>query len=673
VAVNSPLLGRTLGRYRLDEVLGRGGMAEVFRATDTQLGREVAVKVVLSEFALDDELRERFLREARLAASLDHPHILPVYDFGDEEGVPFLVMPRISGGTLAERLVGRPLPIAWTVACLGQLSGALDAAHAAGVLHRDVKPGNVLIDEHGRALLADFGIAKLHASTTRLTRTGTVVGTPTYMAPEVAAGETAGAAADRYALAVMAYEMLAGKPPFAGENPLSILHQHTTSPVPPISRRAEHLPPAVDGVLAEALAKEPEVRPSSCRAFAEALALELGVPDALHRATVPSVPSPDGPTVPIASHGSRAPGGSVAMAARSRPWGRWLMAAALLAAAGLATFVALRPGETPERPPALEPNPGIAAEPEPDAAEPDAAEPDPAGLEAVKEDTAEPETSLETAPPESPPPPQRPIVSRLREETSNRAAFSRGFLELYTLRRRARPDDFDRGLERLQELGSGLPAAANEFVTHFAEGGRAYVAGDRDEAEEKLRQLLGATRGNAFWGAGPWLLLEEGGRTLPAFEAWQVDLGYLDPLDEARGRVESALTAEPEDGRLLLALAVGARLDGETAAVGKSSSEAYRRLLAAGDDADLIAFAARLAAEANGSAGDVREALAWSRRALEAGGEHRGMTAFQLAHMARQLGQLDATRKFLEVACESGVRRACERPGPRRRRSGSGN
>ena len=272
-ADSGELIGQRLGRYLISSSLGRGGMAEVFKASDERLNRQVAIKVVLPIYGSEPRLLQRFLREAEIVAGLQHPNILPIYDFGEHDGLPFLVLPLIDGGTLADRAGARavdpPRIAAWT----HDLARALDAAHAAGVLHRDVKPGNVLVGRDEHLFLADFGIARL-CDATRLTRTGMVVGTPVYMAPEVAAGQSAEAASDLYSLAVMSYEMLAGRPPFDGENMLSILHQHATRPVPPITDAAG-LPAGVDRVLAQGLAKQPAERPASCRAFAELLAEQL--------------------------------------------------------------------------------------------------------------------------------------------------------------------------------------------------------------------------------------------------------------------------------------------------------------------------------------------------------------------------------------------------------------
>ncbi len=271
----SDYVGRSLGRYRLEKLLGQGGMAEVHQATDTKLARTVAVKVILATHAIKGDFLERFLREARMVASLEHPNILPVYDFGEDNGVPFLVMPYLSGGSLRERLRAGAVPLALASAWITQLADALDAAHAAGVLHRDVKPANVLVDRNDRLFLADFGIAKMLENQSGLTTTGVVVGTPIYMAPEQAQGRPATPATDRYALAVVAYEILCGRPPFDGDNPLSLMHQHVSSPPPLLSARIGGLPAGLDAVLSQALAKDPAARPPTCRALADAVAALL--------------------------------------------------------------------------------------------------------------------------------------------------------------------------------------------------------------------------------------------------------------------------------------------------------------------------------------------------------------------------------------------------------------
>ncbi len=276
--------GRKLGRYVLSRKLGAGGMAEVWEAFDEGLHRSVAVKVVRDEIAGEAEFRERFIREARLAAGLEHPRILPIYDFGTEAGVTYLVMPLLPGGSLRERIAG-PMHPEEAIDCLASIAAALDHAHARGVLHRDVKPSNVLVDASGSLLLADFGLAKSTAVSSELTAAGMVVGTPAYMAPEQAIGRPVDARADQYALGVLAFELLTGRTPFRSESPFAVLDKHLREAPPPPSTFVPSLPPSVDAVLARALAKLPQERFATCREMVEALAGALGVPVPVRPAT----------------------------------------------------------------------------------------------------------------------------------------------------------------------------------------------------------------------------------------------------------------------------------------------------------------------------------------------------------------------------------------------------
>ncbi|MDX6465545.1 MAG: eukaryotic-like serine/threonine-protein kinase, partial [Gaiellaceae bacterium] len=202
------------GRYRLDEMLGRGGMSEVWAATDTELGRRVALKLLAP-----DADTARFEREARAVASLGHPYITQLYDYGQENGRPYMVLEYLPGGTLEERLrKGKPLTDQETTSIAAELASGLAHAHSRGVVHRDLKPANVLFDEEGRAKLADFGIARMAAGEGTLTEAGTVLGTAAYISPEQAMGEPATAASDVYSFGVMLYRMLTGRLPFESSN-----------------------------------------------------------------------------------------------------------------------------------------------------------------------------------------------------------------------------------------------------------------------------------------------------------------------------------------------------------------------------------------------------------------------------------------------------------------------
>ena len=288
-------MGTVLGRYRMLERAGTGGMSEVWKAEDETLKRTVAVKVILGPVAQDPTFRERFLREARLVAGLEHPNVLPVYDYGsstvDGEDVSYLVMPLVAGGSLKGRIAG-PVPPPLAVSWLAAIASALDHAHAKGILHRDIKPANVLMDSQSRPLLADFGLARSSDATSGLTATGTVMGTPLYMAPEQATGGKLDGRADEYALAVVAFELLSGRVPFIADSPLAVLHQQVTAPPPPLSTVLPASPASADAVLAKALAKKAEERYSSCGAFVRALGDALGVPSAA--ATVPQAAASSG-------------------------------------------------------------------------------------------------------------------------------------------------------------------------------------------------------------------------------------------------------------------------------------------------------------------------------------------------------------------------------------------
>lgn len=262
--------GALLGRYMLEERIGAGGMAEVWRALDVGLERNVALKVMSPDaVAGDPSFVPRFLREAKLSARLEHPHVLPVYDFGQVDDLLFLVMPLLAGGTLRDRAregVSGIVATEW----LKALASALDYAHGEGIVHRDVKPANVLFDRTGRLFLADFGLAR-EAGSANLTVAGTVLGTPVYMSPEQVRGEAAGPRSDQYALGVLAYYLLAGTPPFEA-NSVFVVMEKTLREEPALPSGVNPgLHRSADYVLLKVLEKRPEDRFESCGAFVQAL------------------------------------------------------------------------------------------------------------------------------------------------------------------------------------------------------------------------------------------------------------------------------------------------------------------------------------------------------------------------------------------------------------------
>jgi tRNA A-37 threonylcarbamoyl transferase component Bud32 len=278
-------------RYRNPALIARGGMGEVYKAEDTHLARVVAVKLLSGRFADNDAIRGRFTREGLAVARLSHaPNTVTIFDVGEHDGRPYIVMEYLPGGSLADRLErDGAQPVGRSLDWLGQAAAALDAAHANGIVHRDVKPANLLLDNDERVKVADFGVASA-ADLGSFTEAGTVVGTAGYLAPEQARGERATPASDLYALAVVAFELLTGKRPFERESSTAEAMAHVSAPIPPASASNPILPAELDDVLARGLAKEPEHR------FGSATDLVGALREALDRAAgttqVAAVPPP---------------------------------------------------------------------------------------------------------------------------------------------------------------------------------------------------------------------------------------------------------------------------------------------------------------------------------------------------------------------------------------------
>jgi serine/threonine protein kinase len=301
-----------LGSYQLQRKLGEGGMAQVYLARDVRLGRDVAVKVLDRKLADRPGFRERFMREARLAAALDHPNIVPLYDFGDEDAL-FLVMPFISGGSLQDLLPRTPLPVGEVVTYGSQIADALDYAHQRKVVHRDVKPANMLIHADGRLMLSDFGLAKIvsQANTPNAPRNRPDAGTPEYMAPEQVVGSS-DARSDIYGLGVVLYLLLTGRLPFTGASSQEVMQGRLRAePVSP-RRYNSSIPPAMESVVLRAMAKQPADRFQRASELGAALLGALIAVDNVGPYSFASAPSrngsrPTGPASAIPHHDGAAP------------------------------------------------------------------------------------------------------------------------------------------------------------------------------------------------------------------------------------------------------------------------------------------------------------------------------------------------------------------------------
>lgn len=390
MSTGANLVGTKLGSYAVESLIGRGGMSAVYRAFDSKLARPVAIKVLSATVANQPGFADRFRREARLLARLQHPRIVRVYDVGEHDGALYMVQELLPGPTLESRLAelarhGQRLSVEEVLAIVRDMAAALDAAHAAGIIHRDVKPANMICNGEGALVLTDFGIAEDTREAERYTSTGVILGTPTYLSPEQAQAQQLTPAVDIYSLGVVLYELLAGQPPFAGAIPLSVALSHVQSAPPPLRQRRPDLPQQVDLVVRRALAKAPSDRFASASALAEAL--ELALSPASHPGVAPPLHSRHALTRPAA-----------------------VVVALLLAGGGLAWHG--RPGDRDARA-------SMAARPWPIAAALPTAESvpaaDPFSLPTASIPTPQPTATVvppTSAPPTAPAAPQPPIAAR---------------------------------------------------------------------------------------------------------------------------------------------------------------------------------------------------------------------------------------------------------------------
>ena len=292
--------GQMLGNYRIINQVGQGGMATVYKAYQPSMDRHVAVKVLPSQLAESKEFVARFQQEARTIARLEHPHILPVFDYGESDGTAYFVMRYLEAGTLKDRMVaGRPLPLDEIDRLFTQLTDALSYAHSHGVIHRDLKPANALVDSNGNLFLTDFGIAKLlESASPRLTQTDAIMGTPAYISPEQAQAQTVDQRSDIYSLGIILYEMVTGRVPFTADTPLAIILKHISDPMPLPSLLKPDIPTGIERVILKALAKEPEDRFATAAEFLSAWKRALNENDSVPRvAKTISVPASSPPAL----------------------------------------------------------------------------------------------------------------------------------------------------------------------------------------------------------------------------------------------------------------------------------------------------------------------------------------------------------------------------------------
>jgi len=338
-------------RYEIREELGRGGMATVYRAYDPLFEREVALKILNRDMLDDSQVRERFERETKIIAKLEHAAIVPVYDVGRDNNQLFFVMRYMSGGSLTERIQDRALSFSQMAHIIQRVAAALDYAHDRGVIHRDLKPGNILFDEYNNAYISDFGIAKLTQAATKLTNSG-IIGTPTHMSPEQARGEDVDGRSDIYSLGVILFEMLSGKTPYDATTPLGMAFKHATYPVPRILNVNPNLPAGVEAVIEKVMAKERDQRYNTGAEFTEAFTTTLPEPFTPDVNTVTPIPVRPKPKTNELTPPPPEPDPAPTPQPRSRVWIFVGVAALVLAALAIWKSPIFAASVTPTPPPA---------------------------------------------------------------------------------------------------------------------------------------------------------------------------------------------------------------------------------------------------------------------------------------------------------------------------------
>lgn len=411
------LTGKQFGPYRITEPLGEGGMASVYKAYQPSVDRYVAIKVLPRQFADDPQFFGRFEQEAKVLAKLQHPHILPVHDYGQTDNYTYIVMPFVESGDLSDIIGQKRLSLAETARIISQIGDALDYAHSQGIIHRDIKPSNILVDQRGNCLLTDFGIAKMvEGSTERLTVTGGIIGTPAYMSPEQGLGQTLDGRSDIYALGVVLYEMITGHIPFDAETPMAVMIKHIYDPLRPPREFDASIPEAIERVVLKAMAKQPEDRFMTAGDMVQALqdaihtaetvvpaardaTIAVNADTAEHTLEMSSAGLPQADTLPVA------PAAVATGRAGSNPvllWGGIGLTVLLVAIIILLSLLLFRqPPPNPAGPPSPA-NPQATALPppaqaQPEPAQPASSQPPPAAFEACNEIPPQGACTMETA------------------------------------------------------------------------------------------------------------------------------------------------------------------------------------------------------------------------------------------------------------------------------------